>query len=81
MCYLKQEQFNIFLNEDNGTYHITGLPKGYYFAQYYLEDGYTAVGNKIFFQVGDDITQLMINKTIYNLNENIMAHGLILRES
>ena len=57
----------------NGTYTFSGLPKGYYYAQYFLEDGYTAIGNKIFFQIGDDITQLMINKTIYNLNENIMA--------
>ncbi|RKE86612.1 fibronectin type III domain-containing protein [Epilithonimonas arachidiradicis] len=57
----------------NGTYTFNGLPKGYYYAQYFLEDGYTAIGNKIFFQIGDDITQLMINKTIYNLNENIIA--------
>lgn len=57
----------------NGTFTFNGLPKGYYFAQYLLQDGYDEVGNKIFFQVGDDITQLMINKTMYNLNENIVA--------
>lgn len=62
-----------YVTSANGTYSFTGLSKGYYFAQYFLEDGYTAIGNKIFFQIGDDITQLMINKTIYNLNENIMA--------
>ncbi len=62
-----------YVTGQNGSFTFNGLAKGYYYAQYLLEDGYDTVGNKVFFQVGDDITQLMINKTMYNLNENIIA--------
>lgn len=62
-----------YVTTDSGTFSFTGLAKGYYFAEYYLEDGYQTVGNRVFFQVGEQITQLMTNKTIYNLNENIIA--------
>ncbi|MFL9845817.1 fibronectin type III domain-containing protein [Flavobacterium rhizosphaerae] len=58
--------------EGSHTYN-NGLDKGYYFAEYFLQDGYNTVGNKVFFQVGTEITQLGINKTVYNLNENIIA--------
>jgi len=56
-----------------GSITFNGLPDGYYFAEYFLQDGYSSIGNKVFFQVGEQITQLAINKTIYNLNENIIA--------
>ena len=56
-----------------GSFSFNNLPDGYYFAEYFLQDGYNSVGNKVFFQVGNQITQLNINKTIYNLNENIIA--------
>lgn len=57
----------------SGTRTFNNLADGYYYAEYYLQDGYTSVGNKIFFQVGNQITDLYINKTVYNLNENIIA--------
>ncbi|MDC8103150.1 fibronectin type III domain-containing protein [Chryseobacterium sp. B21-037] len=56
-----------------GNLEFTGLPKGYYFAQYFLEDGYTAIGEKVFFKVGDIVTELWINKPVYTLGENITA--------
>ncbi|MBT2620177.1 fibronectin type III domain-containing protein [Chryseobacterium sp. ISL-6] len=56
-----------------GSLNFTGLPKGYYFAQYFLEDGYTAIGEKVFFKVGDIVTELWINKPVYTLGENITA--------
>lgn len=56
-----------------GSLTFSGLGKGYYYAQYLLMDKYESVGDKVFFQVGKQITQLGINKTIYNLNENIIA--------
>lgn len=56
-----------------GELTFEGLADGYYFVQYFLEDGYDTVGQKVFFQVGSQITQLAINNTIYNLNENIIA--------
>lgn len=62
-----------YVTTTNGSLTFNGLAKGYYYAEYYLMDGYQSIGNKIFFQVGEQITQLGINKTIYNLNENIIA--------
>ncbi|MCO6146958.1 fibronectin type III domain-containing protein [Flavobacterium sp. NRK1] len=62
-----------YVTTTEGSFTFEGLQKGYYYAQYFLLDGYQSIGNKVFFQVGDHITQLGINKTIYNLNENIIA--------
>ncbi len=62
-----------YVTEENGSFTFSNLAKGYYYAEYYLQDGYNSIGNKVFFQVGEHITQLAINKTIYNLNENIIA--------
>ena len=56
-----------------GTLAFAGLPKGYYFANYYLKNLYNEPGARIFFSVGDTITQLSINKSIYNLGEYITA--------
>lgn len=52
---------------------FNGLPKGYYYANYFLTDGYTTPAQRIYFSVGDTIAQLAINKTIYSLNEYITA--------
>lgn len=62
-----------YVTTASGSLTFNGLADGYYFAEYFLQDGYSTVGNKVFFQVGEQITQLAINKTIYNLNENIIA--------
>lgn len=62
-----------YVTTASGTKTFNNLADGYYYAEYYLQDGYNSVGNKVFFQVGSQITQLAINKTVYNLNENIMA--------
>jgi hypothetical protein len=62
-----------YVTTASGNFTFNNLADGYYFAEYFLQDGYNSVGNKVFFQVGNQITQLSINKTIYNLNENIIA--------
>lgn len=62
-----------YCNGSSGSFTFNGLADGYYYVQYFLQDGYDAIGEKVFFQVGDQITQLAINKTVYNLNENIIA--------
>ncbi|MEE1896782.1 fibronectin type III domain-containing protein [Flavobacterium rakeshii] len=62
-----------YVTSADGSFTFEGLADGYYYAEYYLQDGYYSIGNKVFFQVGEQITQLMINKTVYNLNENIIA--------
>ncbi len=62
-----------YVTTASGTLNFTGLPKGYYYAQYFLEDGYTTVGEKVFFKVGDIVTELWTNKPVYTLGENITA--------
>ena len=53
-----------------------GLPKGYYFANYFLQDEFQEAGERVYFQVGDSITQLFIDNSIYNLGEYITATWL-----
>lgn len=62
-----------YVTTPSGTLNFTGLPKGYYYAQYLLEDGYNGIGDKVFFKVGDIVTELWINKPVYSLGENITA--------
>ncbi len=62
-----------YVTSASGTLNFTGLPKGYYYAQYLLEDGYNGIGDKVFFKVGDIVTELWINKPVYSLGENITA--------
>ncbi|MDQ1095825.1 MULTISPECIES: fibronectin type III domain-containing protein [Chryseobacterium] len=62
-----------YVTTEAGTLNFTGLSKGYYYAQYFLEDGYTPIGEKVFFKVGNLITELLTNKPVYTLGENITA--------
>lgn len=62
-----------YVSAASGSHTFNNLADGYYFAEYFLQDGYGSIGNKVYFQVGEQITQIGINKTIYNLNENIIA--------
>lgn len=56
---------------NSGTLNFPGLADGYYFTNYFLEDGYTEPGSRVYFQVGDSITQLFIDQSIYNIGEYI----------
>lgn len=55
-------------NVPAGTFNATGLPKGYYFAAYFLQDAYAEATPRIFFSVGDTITHLTVNNTRYNID-------------
>lgn len=56
-----------------GQLTFNGLGKGYYFANYFLNDGYFEPAERIFFSVGDTIANLVIDKSHYNLGEYIIA--------
>ncbi|MFD0964731.1 fibronectin type III domain-containing protein [Pseudofulvibacter geojedonensis] len=60
-----------YVNNANGTQTYSNLPKGYYYATYHLKNGYSEIGERIYFQVGTQITTITTNKTEYELNENI----------
>ncbi len=55
----------------NGTMKFTNLPKGYYFVNYFLNDGYGTNGNTIYVSVGDTIASISIDKPEYNLGDLI----------
>lgn len=60
-----------YVSGNNGVYNVTGLGKGFYFTNYFIRDGFIEPGQRAFFSVGDTITTLNTNKTIYNLGEYI----------
>lgn len=62
--------------ESADSLDFVGLPKGYYFANYFLQDEFQEAGERVYFQVGDTITQLFIDNSIYNLGEYITATWL-----
>ncbi|MBK1826642.1 fibronectin type III domain-containing protein [Haloferula rosea] len=41
-----------------GTLSFNGLPKGYYFADYFLNGGYTGIAQRVRFSVGTEISQV-----------------------
>lgn len=47
-------------NTSGGIFNVNGLPKGYYFATYLLQDQYAEASERIYFSVGDSITTLSI---------------------
>ncbi|PSG91574.1 fibronectin type III domain-containing protein [Aurantibacter aestuarii] len=57
----------------NGTRTFNNLPKGYYYATYHILDGYKEIGERVYFQVGDQITNISTNKTTYDLDEEIQV--------
>jgi hypothetical protein len=61
----------------NGTLKVANLGKGYYFASYFLEDGYMEPGARAYFTISektvDTISNLLLNKQVYKLGESINA--------
>lgn len=59
------------VNGTSGTLTFSGLPKGYYYAVYHLNNGYMEVGERIYFQVGTQITIISTDKDSYSLGEAV----------
>ncbi len=60
-----------YVSADSAVYTFKGLPKGYYFACYFLNDGYNSVGDTIYFSVGDLIATIATDKSAYDLGDLI----------
>ncbi|MDR3704606.1 MAG: fibronectin type III domain-containing protein [Paludibacteraceae bacterium] len=60
-----------YITADSAVYAFTGLPKGYYYASYFLNDGYTSVGDTVYFSVGDTISTISTDKSAYDLGDLI----------
>jgi len=55
-----------------GNVIFQGLPAGYYFACYFLEDGYTEACDRIIFSVGSDLAVVNTDTTIYKQGQGIV---------
>jgi hypothetical protein len=66
-----------YVTSASGSLNVPNLGKGYYFASYFLEDGFMEPGNRSFFTIGekamDTISNLLLNKSVYKLGEAINA--------
>lgn len=60
------------VNQTSETFTVNPIPKGYYSVKYYFK-GIEVIGEPYFFSVGDTITNLWIDKPIYDLGESIIA--------
>ena len=60
-----------YTSSNNGSMTFSNLPKGYYFATYHLKNDYNEIGERIFFQIGTEITNIATNKNTYLLGESI----------
>ncbi len=63
-----------FVTGLNGTATFPDLDKGYYFATYLLNNAYFEPGERVFFSVGDTISEISTNKPVYNLGEEIVVY-------
>lgn len=57
----------------SGDILFPGLQAGYYFAGYFLEDGYTEAGERSIFSVGSDLAVVQLDKTNYSQGEPILV--------
>lgn len=60
-----------YITSDSASYSFNNLPKGYYFARYFLNDSYSSVGDDVFFSVGDTIATISTDKNAYDLGDLI----------
>jgi hypothetical protein len=60
-----------YTSGDNGTITFPGLQSGYYFVNYFLNDGYFEIGERIIFSVGSDLAVVNSDKLIYREGEPI----------
>lgn len=67
-----------YVSNLSGQLKVMGLEKGYYFASYFLENGYNEACERTYFTIEekntiDTITSLVLDKAIYKLNEPIQT--------
>ncbi len=66
-----------YVTGTSGSLKVSDLAKGYYFASYFLEDGFMEPAARAYFTIGekavDTISNLLLNKVVYKLGESINA--------
>ncbi len=57
-----------------GTATFSGLAKGYYFATFMINDGYTEIAERIAFSVGAEIASVSLDKQRFEQGEAVQVH-------
>ncbi len=60
-----------YVTGTDGTLVFDALPKGYYFASYFVNDGFFESSKRIYFSVGDRIATINTDKSVYRVAEDI----------
>lgn len=55
----------------SGVIAFTGLPSGYYFVSYFLENEYTEASERITFPVGTDLARVAVDQSVYQAGQPI----------
>lgn len=60
---------------DSDSHGTTGMSvKGYYYVTYMTKGGYFEPGERVYFSVGDEISVVSADKTVYSTDEEITIH-------
>ncbi len=62
-----------YVSGQTGSVTFSSLPKGYYFANYFLLNAYDEPGNRDYFTVGNNLAGITTDKEIYSPSENILV--------
>jgi hypothetical protein len=63
-----------YISSTSGDIDFTGLPLGYYFITYFLEDGYSEACERTIFSVGTDLAVVNIDQSIYTRGQSIFVN-------
>ncbi|GAB6011183.1 fibronectin type III domain-containing protein [Viscerimonas tarda] len=58
-------------SENSLNIQSSNLKKGYYFVTYLMQDKYFEPGERVYIQIGDDISTLSLTQDVYQANEKI----------
>ena len=62
-----------YVSGQTGSVTFNSLPKGYYYANYFLLNGYDEPGNREYFTIGNNLAIVNTNKKTYAPEENIVV--------
>ncbi|OZG72415.1 phosphohydrolase [Hahella sp. CCB-MM4] len=59
---------------ESGSETFGGLAKGYYFASFFINDGYAEVSDRVYFSVGEEIAEVTLAKTRFEESEDVTVY-------
>ena len=63
-----------YVNGEDGSYKFKITDKGYYYATYMVDNGYTEITERVNFQIGDTIVELSMDRDTFDVNEDMVVN-------